>query len=204
MVLKTNKFHILFLVLLCFSLPFRAASQTTDTLKVDSLTLKHSPKKAALYSAVFPGLGQIYNKKYWKAPIVYVGLGALTYFAIDNNKNYQIYRKAYAAFLNNDPAGYSGVLPEQYQTKANFKNGKDFYRRWRDITYFSLVGFYILNIIDASVDANFFYYDVSDDLSMRIEPEINPLQGSSPSFGLNCSFTFNSSTLFKPKRTKHD
>ncbi|HKL31330.1 MAG TPA: DUF5683 domain-containing protein [Tangfeifania sp.] len=146
----------------------------------------HSPRKAAIYSAILPGLGQAYNKKYWKIPLVYIGFGAIGYFIDWNNDNYQLMRRGYrhwtdgndetTAYLKiesirkrnydiNDPTDFSHV-------KDALQKQQDYYRRNRDLLIISFVGFYGLNIIDASVDAHLFNFDIGDDLTFKWEPSM--------------------------------
>ncbi|MDG1719110.1 MAG: DUF5683 domain-containing protein [Flavobacteriales bacterium] len=136
-----------------------------------------SPKKAAIYSAVIPGSGQIYTKKYWKVPIIYGGLVTSAYFINDNNNQYKEYREA--ALLSyetgEDQLGY---------TYSELITLKDHYKRNREISYFSFVGVYILNIIDASVNAHLFHFDVSDDISLNIRP-YSTFSNTGVSFSLN-------------------
>ena len=136
-----------------------------------------SPKKAAIYSAVIPGSGQIYTGRYWKIPIIYGGLVASAYFINDNNNQYNEYRDA--ALLSyetgEDQLGY---------TYSELITLKDYYRRNREISYFSFVGVYILNIVDASVNAHLFNFDVSDDISLNIRP-YSTLSNTGVSFSLN-------------------
>ena len=136
-----------------------------------------SPKKAAIYSAVIPGAGQIYTKKYWKVPIIYGGLVTSAYFINDNNNQYNEYRDA--ALLSyetgEDQLGY---------TYSELITLKDHYKRNREISYFSFVGVYILNIIDASVNAHLFHFDVSDDISLNIRP-YSTFSNTGVSFSLN-------------------
>ena len=136
-----------------------------------------SPKKAAIYSAVIPGAGQIYTKKYWKVPIIYGGLVTSAYFINDNNNQYKEYRDA--ALLSyetgEDQLGY---------TYSELITLKDHYKRNREISYFSFVGVYILNIIDASVNAHLFHFDVSDDISLNIRP-YSTFSNTGVSFSLN-------------------
>ena len=136
-----------------------------------------SPKKASIYSAVIPGAGQIYTKKYWKVPIIYGGLVASAYFINDNNNQYKEYREA--ALLSyetgEDQLGY---------TYSELITLKDHYKRNREISYFSFVGVYILNIIDASVNAHLFNFDVSDDISLNIRP-YSTFSNTGVSFSLN-------------------
>ena len=136
-----------------------------------------SPKKASIYSAVIPGAGQIYTKKYWKVPIIYGGLVTSAYFINDNNNQYKEYREA--ALLSyetgEDQLGY---------TYSELITLKDHYKRNREISYFSFVGVYILNIIDASVNAHLFHFDVSDDISLNIRP-YSTFSNTGVSFSLN-------------------
>jgi len=127
-----------------------------------------SPKKAALLSAALPGLGQIYNKKYWKVPIIYVGLLTSAYYINDNHNQYKQYKDAYLIRIDTDPNTVDDFV-SQYSS-GDLIILKDFYRRNREVSIMFLVGTYILNIIDASVDAHLFYYDVSDDISLQITP----------------------------------
>lgn len=161
----------------------------------------HSPRKATIYSALLPGLGQAYNKKYWKIPIIYAGFGVIGYFIDWNNDNYQLYKLAYShltdkdsttnAFLELEAAQYYDLSnPSRFE---NFKNGlsrqQDYFRRNRDLLIISLLGFYGLNIIDASVDAHLFNFDISEDLSMRWEPAVKQYNHQNI-YSINCTFNF--------------
>ncbi len=137
-----------------------------------------SPKKAALYSAILPGAGQVYTKKYWKVPIVYGGLVTSFYFITENNSKYIEYREA--ALLSHETG--ENQLGYSY---SELKTLKEHYRRNRDLSYFSFVGVYILNIVDASVNAHLFSFDVSDDISMNIQP-----YSTLSNIGLALSFNF--------------
>lgn len=125
-----------------------------------------APSRAAFYSAVIPGLGQAYNERYWKIPIVYAGIGTSIYFYIENNDNHQRYRDAYkrrlAGFTDDEFQGISSetLIRAQRTTKRN-----------RDVSLAIAVGFYLLNIIDANVDAHLKQYNVSEDLS--VQPKID-------------------------------
>tara|TARA_B100001094_G_scaffold306487_2_gene337304 strand:+ start:589 stop:1080 length:492 start_codon:yes stop_codon:yes gene_type:complete len=136
-----------------------------------------SPKKAAIYSAVIPGSGQIYTKKYWKVPIIYGGLVTSAYFINDNNNQYNEYRDA--ALLS-----YETGEEQLGYTYSELIILKDHYKRNREISYFSFVGVYILNIIDASVNAHLFHFDVSDDISLNIRP-YSTFSNTGVSFSLN-------------------
>ncbi len=140
-----------------------------SVVELDSVPV-HSPKKAMLYSALLPGAGQIYNKKYWKAPVVWTGFAVFGYFINQNNREYKRFRKAYnysvdtlastvSEFPNADP--------------ALLANERDIYRKWRDLSIILTVGWYALNIIDANVDAHLFEFNVSDVATLRWEPTFN-------------------------------
>jgi len=130
--------------------------------------LLHSPKKAAIYAAALPGLGHIYNKKFWKLPLVYGGVGTSVYFIIRNNNFYKSYFKAYKARVDDDPNTVDvwypslpdGVVLQNLETT----------RTWLEISYIATLGVYLLQIVDATVDAHFFDFDVSDDLSLNVTP----------------------------------
>ena len=154
--------------------------------KVDSLPLDQTlrPKKATLLAAVLPGSGQIYNKKYWKAPIVWGGMALCVYFISDNTKNYNTYSTAYIAELDGDPntvntTEFNGVQLDQLQ---------ETYRRRRDLSYVSLAAVYLLQMLDANVDAHLFYFDVHEDLSMHLTPCLNPTMSRSAGLSLNFNF----------------
>jgi hypothetical protein len=145
--------------------------------EIDPLT----PAKAAFYSAILPGLGQAYNKKYWKIPLVYGAIGTSLYFYIDNNNKYRDYRNAYKRRLE----GYNDDK-YQYLDESRLVAGQKFYQRNRDLSALFVVGFYVLNIIDANVDAALIQFNVNERLSMR--PEIYP---NDVTFKPNVGLTFN-------------
>lgn len=145
-----------------------------DTLELNDTLKKHSPRTATLMSLALPGLGQIYNKKYWKLPIVYAGVGTSVYFVIWNRKNYRFYRQAYLDKIDGDP---TTIDPFPTYTGTQIYDFVEYYHKFMEISYIAAAGFYILNIIDANVDAHLFYFNVSDDLSLRIAPSINMVQG---------------------------
>jgi|GEM_PF-762821 len=137
-----------------------------DTIHVPD---DHSPSRALLMSAVLPGAGQIYNKKYWKLPILYGGFTACGYFIYFNNSRYQKYHKALIKRVDGDSTTvdeFTGVY-----TDDNLIDLKNYYRRNRDLTIIITSAVYVLNLLDAYVDAHLFYFNVNDDLSMHILPE---------------------------------
>jgi len=165
-------------------------TQEPDTMLVqDTIPVEvHSPRKATIYSAILPGLGQAYNKKYWKIPLIYIGFGTIGYYISWNNDKYQFNKTAYQHLVDQDPETklYEKIEALRYYDLnnpthfANFKDGlqkrQDFYRRNRDLLVISFLGFYGLNIIDASVDAHLFDFDISDDLTMKWRPEMITLK----------------------------
>lgn len=174
-------------------------------VKVPS-AFKPNPTKAVLL-ALIPGMGQIYNRKYWKLPIVYGAFMGCMYAITWNNKSYQDYSEAYKDFIfdttNEVPAenwhqSWQDVTnrdPETVFNDTNFadqlKRRKDYYRRYRDLSIIITVGVYALSIVDAYVDAQLFDFDITPDLSMRLEPVVTPKTSySSSTYGLNCSIKF--------------
>ena len=145
---------------------------------------RHSPHKASILSAVLPGTGQLYNRKYWKAPIVWVGMGTCIYFIQDNKREYRRYKDAYLAMIDGDPATedeFGGAYTPQQLLDVT-----DQYRRWLDLSYISLGLVYMLNVIDASVDAHFVRFDVSPDLALEVGPSL-PIAAQG---GAGLSFAF--------------
>jgi len=159
---------ILILVLITAGITNPLQAQTaieTTTIDKDS----HSPKKASIYSAVLPGLGQAYNKKYWKMPIIYAGFGTIYYITRANTLEYRKFLEAYQYVANKDTVPINNEYVHRY-SQQQLMLGKNHYRRNLEIGYIVGGAFYILNIIDAAVDAHLFNYDVSDNLSLNIEP----------------------------------
>ena len=179
---------LLFLCMLLVGYNLQAQIVSADTTKVIQKEATqenvHSPKKATIYSAILPGLGQAYNKKYWKIPLVYIGFGTIGYFIGWNNNNYQISKHAYKDLTDNNPDTKFYETLDAYKyydlsnatSKANFIDGLDkrqqYYRRNRDMLVITMAGFYGLQIIDASVDAHLFNFDMSDDLSLNWQPSM--------------------------------
>lgn len=190
------------------------AVDTTALTIVDSASVRHkrnwstwrpSPKRALWMALVLPGAGQIYNRKYWKLPIIYGGFVGCAYAMRWNNMMYRDYSQAYLDIMDNDPTteSYNQFLHLGTQiTEANkarwqeiFRKRKDRYRRWRDMSFFVMVGVYAFSVIDAYVDASLSEFDISPDLSLNIAPAVlnaNPSQGSlsHAAIGLQCSLSF--------------
>lgn len=145
----------------------------------------HSPHKATMFSAVVPGLGQIYNEKYWKLPIIYGLTGVFIYTFDFNNEQYNKYKNAYADFEAGKINRFEG-----YTDKNIILRLKDSYRRNRDLNVIALAGIYMLNIIDATVDAHLFDYDISDELSLNIQPSLIRSIDNQNTLGFTCRIVF--------------
>lgn len=130
--------------------------------------LRHSPTKATIFSAVLPGAGQVYNRKYWKVPIVAAGIGTCIYFIDRNTRQYERYKDAYLALTDNDPNTVD-EFNGQYSSGA-ILDVANTYRKWRDLSWICTGAVYILNIVDATVDAHFVRFDAGDDLTLAVAP----------------------------------
>ena len=180
-----------------------------DTIRLkkrrDWATWRPNPKRAMWLAIVLPGAGQIYNRKYWKLPLVYGGFVGCAYALRWNNQMYRDYSQAYMDLMDNDPNTQSynqflhlGVKIDETNIdryKTLFKNRKDRFRRWRDLSVFCMIGVYALSIVDAYVDASLSEFDISNNLSLRVEPTIinnsaerNVLKQNT--LGLSCSLNF--------------
>ena len=166
-----------------------------EAVSVDSVNYQmHSPHKASLYSMILPGLGQGYNKKYWKIPIIYAGFGVFAYFISFNNKEYKEWNEAYVYAIENPDGDVPPINDyyEKYGYDTNIlREQKDYYRRNRDLTYILAGLWYLINIVDATVDAHLMTWNVDDDLSIRVEPEFyQPVYGFKPGGGIKLSLKF--------------
>ncbi|HMC01820.1 MAG TPA: DUF5683 domain-containing protein [Flavobacteriaceae bacterium] len=164
----------------------------TEEITVEAATIDSepfdplSPSTAAFYSAVLPGLGQAYNKKYWKIPIIYAALGTGIYFYIDNTNEYHRYRDAYKRRL----AGFKDDEFFGRVTDDGLRNAQKKLNKNREISILVTIGIYALNIIDANVDAHLLQYNVDDNLSLRPHYKINEFDSKSSDVGLTLNFKF--------------
>jgi hypothetical protein len=165
----------------------------TDLSQVPAEELKKDtgrtviPGRAALYSTIFPGLGQIYNRKYWKLPIVYGALGIATYAAIWNNQQSKIYLDAFYQQTdpNNPDPDFFGIYTEAQLIELYYQH-----RRWQDLSIIIGAVLYGLQILDAYVDAHLYDYDVSDDISLHWQPSlINLGYQSLPALGIGLTLS---------------
>ena len=151
-----------------------ASAQNKDTTVTKEVSPRpaHSPKKAMLYSAICPGLGQIYNHRYWKLPILYAGLGTAVYFIFFNQHYYTMYTNE----LNTAVANPGSSI---YST-SELSDIITYYHKDRDLSIIITVGVYFISIVDANVDAQLMNFNVSDDISFKFTPSLvpNPVTGS--------------------------
>ena len=203
----------------------QTVSPAEDTVKIDTINLllplnekqlkkeqrqlKRSqfvpdPQRALWLALVIPGAGQIYNRKYWKLPLVYGGFLGCAYAFTWNQQMYSDYSQAYLDIMDDNPAtqSYKDFLPPNYDItgredryKEIFKNRKNRYRRWRDLSVFCFAGVYLLSVVDAYVDAQLSEFDITPDLSLQLEPTVintNPqdTRMQQQSYGVSCSFKF--------------
>lgn len=175
----------------------------TDSLKkeIDRKVWVPNPTKATWLALVIPGGGQIYNRKYWKLPIFYGGFAGCAYALTWNNKMYKDYSNAYKDAMNGhmDSSSITDLLPPNHripdsQLQELLRKRKDTYRRYRDLSIFAFIGVYLLSVVDAYVDAELSNFDITPDLSMRVEPTVidnsRYVSSSSKAVGLQCSFRF--------------
>lgn len=176
-----------------------------QALKIhDQVNWQPNSSKALLW-ALLPGGGQIYNRKYWKLPIVWGAFMTCYYSVTWNHRQYQDYHAAYRDLSSEDPSkntswlafAPAGAKAEDYKTyqstlKSTLKRGNDFYRRYRDLSILASILVYGLSILDAYVDAELYTFDISPDLSLRVAPEVGLPKLGIPSYqlGVNCSLTF--------------
>ena len=207
------------MVVMLIITPYNSLAQKAKPLPPVESVVKvkgHSPHKATVYSMILPGLGQIYNKKIWKVPILYAGIGATVYAISWNGKQRTKYQNAFSDFTSfsqwkyQDPDAdpqlpkptlnrYEKILKLDFENTdkryddwflTQLKNRKDYFKRNRDLSYIILAGIYVLNIIDATVDAHFFDFSVNDDLSVKVEPASNYTARAGNVLGVKCSINF--------------
>ncbi len=166
-------------------------------------TFNPDPQRALWLSALCPGLGQIYNRRYWKLPIVVGSFVGLTYGASWNNRMYKDYSKGYRDVMDDDPdtRSYMDFFPptvresdlDKAWLQKVMKNKRDYYRRYREICVIAMVGVYLINIVDAYVDASLAHFDISPDLTLDVAPtaiDSGQIGGRTPSLGLQCAINF--------------
>tara|TARA_B100000795_G_C22793923_1_gene438380 strand:+ start:972 stop:1550 length:579 start_codon:yes stop_codon:yes gene_type:complete len=149
-----------------------------------------SPSKAAFFSAVFPGGGQMYNKKYWKAPIVWAALGTSTYFYLDNNSEYKRYRTAYKQRKSGLPDEFTLDDGTEIISLTGLERAQKTLRGNRDLSILSTLIIYVLQILEASVNAHLLQFDTNDNLTVNPTMMSNPIRIEAPSVGFSFKYTF--------------
>jgi hypothetical protein len=174
-------------------------------------TFKPEPLKATMLAVAFPGLGQVYNRKYWKIPLVYAGFGALVYSISFYTKNYNDMMKAYQDFIDKvpetssyirfiktDPSEYDPVLhPDTFDPSSaswiedQLLSAVDSYKKYRDLSYIGIAAWYLVSVLDANVDASLFNYDITNNLDLTVSPLQLPVPGiAGTGFNLCLVYTF--------------
>lgn len=152
----------------------KAVQDSFKAKEVKPHKFEPKPKKAGMYSAILPGSGQFYNRQYWKVPAIYVGVAAAGYFINFNLTNYQKYRKAYYTRIDNDPTTVDTDIETKKYTTENLKQLQDQYRKWLDMTVLLTALGYTVQVIDAIASAHLKNFDISRDISLRIQPVAQP------------------------------
>jgi hypothetical protein len=161
-------------ILSCLFFTFKGYSQKNSNLKIKDTIVKTkykynplSPAKAAFYSAILPGLGQAYNKKYWKIPFVYAALGSGIYFYSSNNTNYNRIREAYKLRISNKPDEFDGTNGNPFLSQDALISAQKSYKKDRDLSLLVTVGLYILQIVEASTNAHLIQFNVDNKLTFQ-------------------------------------
>jgi len=175
-------------------LPAKTVNAQTDSIpkeRPDSIVEKeHSPTKATIMSACLPGLGQIYNHKIWKVPIIYAGFGIMAYLIVFNTGYYLDYKCAYIESVNKDTAGNYAYLVNRYSS-TELASAREYYRRNLELTCIVSVLWYALQILDATVDAHLYSFNINKTLSMKIEPAMMvPVASTNFTGGIKISLHF--------------
>ncbi len=203
---------IIFLIALIYPQRISAQDEARNDKSRESVVVLHSARKAALYSAVVPGLGQAYNKKYWKIPVVYAGFGVMGYFIYFNSSHFFEYKQALIDFIDTDPGSDSyldligpGVDPGRFDPSLGspdfnpsdqkwfedqLENGMKYYKRYRDLSVILTFAWYALNIIDATVDGYLYSYDMNEDLSLYVDHQLFTMQDGVKGLGLKLGLSF--------------
>lgn len=192
-----KRFTIIALIILCISSK-GWTQESTEVVEASTLVNNISsdykpmdplaPSRAAFYSAIVPGLGQIFNKKYWKLPLVYAAVGTPIYFYVDNDSKYRDYRNEYKKRLR-------GIYDTEDPVFGKLDNdrviqGQQFYQRNRDLSLVVAIGFYILNVVDANIDAHLMQFNVNDKLTIQPAMEYNPRDLNQYQYAINIQYSF--------------
>lgn len=173
-------------------LPHKLEADTLAQSTPDSITARptsRNPKRAALLSAAAPGLGQIYNERYWKLPIVYGGLGATAFLVFQNRSQYLALKKAYVQDINVSDGDVS-VYRDQGFSLADIQSEAERFQTNMEYSAVAFLAVYLLQVVDAAVDAHLYYFDVSEDLSLQWTPTVQPTAMNRPVNGVSIALTF--------------
>ena len=168
------------------SLRFAYKNDSMQSKRAVNKAIYGNARKATIMSACFPGLGQIYNRKYWKAPVIYVALGGIGYWGVTNQIKYKYYSTNLKAIHDED----ANTINETLYSSDQLKNEKKYYQKYRDISIMLGALVYLVNIIDANVDAHLRTFDVSDDLSLQLNPYSNLDYNNKLQAGLSLKLKF--------------
>lgn len=175
--------RIIFLMIFCLN-TLNVQANHFPGIQIDCLlqkkdsVVKHSPKKASIYSAILPGLGQAYNRKYWKMPVVYAAIGISGYYLLNNRNEMRSRQQELIVRLDNDP---STVPSPSFANKSTdvLKSERNYYRKMRDYSILATAAFYVLNIVDAAVDAHFYNFDINKPLASQTQRHLHLYAGQS-------------------------
>lgn len=174
----------------CLMCVFALICKADTTQQVQTIVKLHSPHKASLYSAVLPGLGQAYNRKYWKIPMVYATLGLSTYYMLSNRDSFKVRQEALINLSDND----TNTRASWYFTNmpiSALKAQRSYYRTNRDYGIIAIAAFYVLNIIDAAVDAHFYQFNIDKPLAEQKQKPwhiYSTMQGGQQQIGIRWEF----------------
>ena len=168
------------------SLRFAYKNDSMQSKRAVNKAIYGNARKATIMSACFPGLGQIYNRKYWKAPVIYVALGGIGYWGVTNQIKYKYYSTNLKAIHDED----ANTINETLYSSDQLITQKKYYQKYRDISIMLGALVYLVNIIDANVDAHLRTFDVSDDLSLQLNPYSNLDYNNKLQAGLSLKLKF--------------
>lgn len=181
-------------------MPTKNVTESPKEIKLPKANFHPNPTRSVWLGLVFPGLGQIYNRSYWKLPIIYGGFAGCFYAIQWNNKYYKDYLLAYMDKMDSDPNTQShlkvlpyNIDPESSYAETYLNQKQNYYRKYRDLSIIIAVGVYALSVVDAFVDAQLHNFDISDDVSMKIQPTLieNPQNATLASSALGMRFKIN-------------
>jgi hypothetical protein len=179
---------LLFIIIMVSAQAHPQSTRMNMNLPDSVLEKVHSPKRATIYSAVLPGLGQIYNHKYWKVPVVYAGFGIMAYFIVTNTNNYLDYHNAYIEKVNASQHGNYQWLTDKY-SGDNLLSASNYYRRNLEISILLSAVWYIMNILDATVDAHLYTFNINKRLTLESSPALlQPGPGEKIKPGIQLTF----------------